>query len=918
MRQIHKHRHCLFVRILTFFIVLSFSLSLVAPQAVYAQEALTLPPVGSMVLPSSEYTPALMLGMTLHPENPLQIDFILDRGDDRLEGEALRAESQKMLSYFYAAMTVPEEDMWVNLSPYEKNRIIAKGLGNTQLGRDMLAEDYILKQLSASMEYPEGEFGKTFWSRVRSEVQAKYGNVDIPMDTFNKIWIVPDTASVYVHGRSVFVVENHLKVMLEEDYLALAHNSGSKSTGDPVTGVTNDIVRKILIPEIEKEVNHGKNFAALRQMFHAIVLATWYKKNLKNSILTKMIANQNKTDGITLKDKEAVGKIYGQYIAAFKKGVYNYIKEEKDPTTQEMVPRKYFSGGVVGKVKVDRAQLSQSRSFLNALRGHALVNLRTAAQLRKEALTTNVQGVLLRDGVLSKLQTAITAAGREAREKGQNTYTVNIHEPGSDPVMVALPAGISELEAFARLKSGWDKKRRGQLVVSDVYAKAGGTVISLDAEMRDRDAAMLKKEEGPSAEILPGPVVKGDGLLPDTYGNIPTLTLNGMKIPLQTVMDVRAYLKSLLAARDKELVFEMVSKARDADFKLTPYAVGQLQGKGYLGPHLGLLPYPAAVIRQSISGENQEEVKLVPFGDAAMLAGKEKNIPQRLFAKMSASLRTKLGMLLTVFRDDGNLKDSLYTLRFSREASIDAKIKSIFIESGIIRVSQLEAKSEEEVLAIKGMAHMFLPAVRDALAQQDKHFAVKKTATANLGGKLLVPAELAKVLREDINHLSKRAAPFRVGITIKKLQGEDITGKDVVLSVKMPAWTGPDEAFSRINSQVGLMTSKDLRITRAYFPKASNIIYVDAEPADTVPSKSAGDRAMKSAEPKNGGIDFDAANLNLTTSGDDLHFNFADTGINPADVSGVRPVILNITPVSNLPMLLGLQQQDDFPKISKL
>ena len=37
--------------------------------------------------------------------------------------------------------------------------------------------------------------------------------------------------------------------------------------------------------------------------------------------------------------------IYKRYLKAFKKGVYNYIKEESDPMTQEMIPRKYFSGG---------------------------------------------------------------------------------------------------------------------------------------------------------------------------------------------------------------------------------------------------------------------------------------------------------------------------------------------------------------------------------------------------------------------------------------------------------------------------------------------------------------------------------------------------------------------------------------------
>ncbi|MDE2028865.1 MAG: hypothetical protein KGJ11_10040, partial [Candidatus Omnitrophica bacterium] len=40
-----------------------------------------------------------------------------------------------------------------------------------------------------------------------------------------------------------------------------------------------------------------------------------------------------------------VEAIYQRYLQAFKKGVFNYIKEETDPLTQATIPRKYFSGG---------------------------------------------------------------------------------------------------------------------------------------------------------------------------------------------------------------------------------------------------------------------------------------------------------------------------------------------------------------------------------------------------------------------------------------------------------------------------------------------------------------------------------------------------------------------------------------------
>jgi len=48
------------------------------------------------------------------------------------------------------------------------------------------AEDYILKQISASLMYPEGEIGKQFWKRVYAQAAMKYGTTDIPVNTLIK------------------------------------------------------------------------------------------------------------------------------------------------------------------------------------------------------------------------------------------------------------------------------------------------------------------------------------------------------------------------------------------------------------------------------------------------------------------------------------------------------------------------------------------------------------------------------------------------------------------------------------------------------------------------------------------------------------------------------------------------------------
>ena len=62
-------------------------------------------------------------------------------------------------------------------------------------------------------------------------------------------------------------------------------------------------------------------------------------------MLGQVYVNQNKVNGVDVEDKEIKNKIYNQYIKAFKKGVYDYIREDYDSVTQEIIPRKYFSGG---------------------------------------------------------------------------------------------------------------------------------------------------------------------------------------------------------------------------------------------------------------------------------------------------------------------------------------------------------------------------------------------------------------------------------------------------------------------------------------------------------------------------------------------------------------------------------------------
>jgi hypothetical protein len=306
---------------------------------------------------SLKFSPAIVTGLIVYPDDPLRFDLIIDVGDEKLQGRAFEDEARKMAKYFLASLTVPEDELWVNLSPYERDRVIPERLGLTELGRDLLSQDYLLKQITSSLMCPESGLGGEFWERVRQRAYDLYGTAEIPADVFNKVWIVPQTAVVYEHANGAFVGERYLKVMLEEDYMAVKSHINSNDDKaetelylDPVSqgSTVSAIIKEVILPELERDVNEGKDFAVLRQIYNSMILAAWYKQVLQGSLLSQVYIDQNKVNGIDLEDKGIKDKIYQRYVEAFSNGVFDLIKEDYDQRTRAVIPRRYFSGGMIG------------------------------------------------------------------------------------------------------------------------------------------------------------------------------------------------------------------------------------------------------------------------------------------------------------------------------------------------------------------------------------------------------------------------------------------------------------------------------------------------------------------------------------------------------------------------------------------
>ncbi|TAN60303.1 hypothetical protein EPN16_05535, partial [bacterium] len=337
---------------LTAFLILScFILESIFPFPGYAQ---TLPAPTQFINLTPKFIPPSVRGLRFYPDDPLRFDFIIDEGDRKLDNSQLKTESSKLIRHFLASLTIPEEDLWVNLSPQEPDRIIPSELGLTQMGVELLGQDYILKQLIGSLTYPESDQGQNFWQKVYQKAAELFGTSKIPISTYNKIWIVPDSAEVFEDSDRAILGNTHLKVMLEEDYLLLKDNLSNPDAqkyklkeGDlkAINNFSSKLMKETVLPEIEKEVNEGKNFQELRQIYNCLILALWFKRKLKESILNQVYINQKKTKGIDTDDPASKEKIYNLYLKAYKDGLYNYIRQDTDSATGKTIRRRYYSGG---------------------------------------------------------------------------------------------------------------------------------------------------------------------------------------------------------------------------------------------------------------------------------------------------------------------------------------------------------------------------------------------------------------------------------------------------------------------------------------------------------------------------------------------------------------------------------------------
>lgn len=349
--------------------------------------------------PGTRANPSLMKGITIDQQNPTSMNFIFDKGDNPGEAVALAA-LQRHMDYFKVALGVKEENFWVNLSAYETDRMLPNVLAGTRLGRDMLAQDCILKRLTASLMHPDSATGRQYWDAAYERARKLFGTSQVPINTFQKVWIIPKKVVVYYdedgptddlrerfHMKSeeqlAYIVESELDVLCDIDLLAMKNNPSA--TGEEQANFTLDIFKEIIVPALYREVNEGAHFAPIRQIYHALAISHWYRRYLRSnpkfaSIFRDVDSDNPEAFLMTIRgvasldaprvqpqanmhseDPEPVDhrlpdapafaiadnrEFYRKYIRYFREGVFRCVRAESGDAPETIVNRAYFSGAI--------------------------------------------------------------------------------------------------------------------------------------------------------------------------------------------------------------------------------------------------------------------------------------------------------------------------------------------------------------------------------------------------------------------------------------------------------------------------------------------------------------------------------------------------------------------------------------------
>jgi hypothetical protein len=256
--------------------------------------------------------------------------------------------------YLNTFLVISGEYLYVTLNPLDDYCGLPNPLRYTELERDLLAQDIVLKNTTAALIHPETDTGKIFWAEF-DRIAAK----GTRCETCIRVWIVPSETGVTERSDNgyghVEINTLRLKVLSESDYHTL---SRYRSLTDEETagnhGSDHDkhihlLFKEVVLPKIQEEVSIGPRFGLLRQIESILIVAKWIMESQLGPALKQagfLGSNDPEKYGLNRVADEQLRSMKQMYIKMFGEGTWHSVRTHIDITSGRVSRRLYVAGGI--------------------------------------------------------------------------------------------------------------------------------------------------------------------------------------------------------------------------------------------------------------------------------------------------------------------------------------------------------------------------------------------------------------------------------------------------------------------------------------------------------------------------------------------------------------------------------------------
>lgn len=279
------------------------------------------------------------------------------------------------LDFFFIGLTLSNSRFWVNLNPWEPERIVDEDVGITDVGRIMLEADLQMKKDFCKHENPcQSEVGENYWAlldkkqeELVSECINDYpGQIEatdnVLFQAATRHWIVPDEIIAYGEGDEIYIADATLDIYFEPVY----EHSTFEIVNQPKSPISEDCLgclseaareygryameleEESVLPLVVKEVNSGQDYLDLRQVYVSLALAQWYKEHAGDQHVFSNFIDSSNLIGLESEATWNSEDIWLEYVKSYEEGEYRCEKTHTYRTKGYIVTETnvYISGGV--------------------------------------------------------------------------------------------------------------------------------------------------------------------------------------------------------------------------------------------------------------------------------------------------------------------------------------------------------------------------------------------------------------------------------------------------------------------------------------------------------------------------------------------------------------------------------------------